>query len=83
MRIEAAAILGNTPCLPVALGAGVAGDALEPAEWQGTAMVSAYADALLAVEWSAVPEPVLLSLGLSGKRRLLTTPGRRRILKRP
>ena len=68
--------------MPAEFGALVVRDALGGAEWLGATIVPLSADALLWVEWSALPDSVLVSLGSSGKRRLLATPGRLRILKR-
>jgi len=75
-------VLGSPPGLPVEFGAELARDAPAGAEWLGATIVSLGADARLSIEWSTLPDPVLVALSTTGKRRLLATPGRLRILKR-
>jgi hypothetical protein len=82
MRLAAATVLGSPSGLPVEFGADLARDAPAAAEWLGTTVLPLSTDALLSVEWSALPDPVLVSLSATGKRRLLVAPGRLRILKR-
>jgi hypothetical protein len=68
--------------VPAEFGALVARDAAAGTEWLGATVVPFITDSLLSIEWSALPDPVLVSLSTTGKRRLLATPGRLRILKR-
>jgi len=82
MRLEAAAVLGSLSGLPVEFSAERTRDAPAGAEWLGATVGSLSADALLSIEWSALPDRVLVALSTTGKRRLLATPGRLRILKR-
>ena len=72
-----ASLLRDAPA-PSEFAAIVARDAPETAEWLGAIVALLVADAVLPIEWSALPAPMRVSL-----ERLLGSPGKRRLLKRP
>ena len=80
--IEWLASLLRDVAVPAELAALVERDAPGRAEWLGATLTPLIADALLSIERSAQWDAVLVSLASSGKRRLLITPGRLRVLKR-
>ena len=73
---------------PTEFAALVARDAPGRTEWLSTIVVPLSDDALLAIEWSAAPAPAPVRVSLErllvspGNRRILSTPGRLRLLKR-
>jgi hypothetical protein len=87
---EALEVVGSAAtdwCVVTEWSVSFLGDVPATAEWQGTIMALPTADAIVPIEWSALPGPMRVSLerllASPGRRRLLTTPGRLRLLKRP
>ena len=81
-----ASLLQDAPA-PSGFAAFVSRDMPGAAEWLSVIETPLIADALLSIEWSALPAPMRVSLerllASPGKCRLLGTPGRLRLLKRP
>jgi hypothetical protein len=81
-----ASLLQDAPA-PGEFAAIVAGDAPVTAEWLSTIVTLLIGNAVLPIEWSALPPPLRVSLERllvsPGRRSLLSTPGRLRLLKRP
>ena len=89
-RYVAAEWLASLPWdlpMPTEFAALVARDAPGRTEWLSTTVVPLTADAFLAIEWSEGPAPVPVRVSLErllvspGNRRVLSTPGRLRLLK--